>query len=380
MSRRGGRARRALGVLTLTAALVLIVAAALVVLRPGGLLQAEPAAGEEPEPVTAPVELTTLVSRLRLSAQLGYGEPAPLPASEGVLTAVPAPGAQVAVGEQVYEADGRPVVLLRGARPMWRELSSSVSDGEDVRQLEENLAALGFFDREPDVRFDWWTQVAVRDWQASLGLPRTGVVAPADVVVVDSPGIRIAQVTARLGEQGASPGTFTETTLRATARLTEAQARELSAGDAVTVELPGGEEVPGTFAAVDPGGEPIGEGDQVTSPSATIEFDEADLDTVAAAGPVAVRVVVAGDGEGEPTLVVPVTALVATADGGYAVEVLDAGAQGEAQGDRIVRVPVEIGLVADARVQVLRSGPELGDDAGSGSGTLAEGDEVVIAR
>lgn len=366
------------GLVALATAVVLVIA--LLLLRPGGPLNAGADEESEPAVVTAPVERATLVSQVRLSAQLGYGDPVPLPVADGVLTVLPAPGALLGIGEQVYEQEGRPVVLLRGERPMWRDLAAGVSDGPDVRQLEENLAELGFFDGDPDTRFDWRTREAVRAWQADLGLPRTGTVSPADVVVVDAPSIRISQVSARPGESGVSTGTYTETVLRATARLTSTQARELGVGDEVTVRLPSGEEIAATITTIDPGGEPTGEDGQVSSPSVVIEF--ADQEAVSAAGPVAVRVVVADDTEDEPTLVVPATALLATADGGYAVEVLDGG--------RIVRVPVEIGLAVDARVQILRSGPAIGGegtaetaDAGTGAGTggrvLAEGDDVVIA-
>ena len=76
---------------------------------------------------------------------------------------------------------------------------------------------------------------------------------------------------------------------------------------------------------------------------------------------------------GEPsaeTLIVPVTALLATARDAYAVEVQTA--------DGIIRVPVEIGLVADARVQITASGPDVRGAAAGPS--LDAGDEVVISR
>lgn len=197
-------------------------------------------------------------------------------------------------------------------------------------------------------------------------MPRTGVFSPADVVVSAAPEIRIDRVTARLGETGVSPATYTETTVRATARLTEAQARELLPGTPVTALLPDGSEVEATLSEIDPGGRPEPEGDGATRPSAVIGFP--DQAAVVEAGPVSIRVVVTGD-EGEPALVVPATALLATADGGYAVEIHTGG--------EIVRTPVRIGMVADARVQVLASGSEIPGGTGP---VLTEGDQVVLAR
>lgn len=329
-------------------------------------------ASGEPEgssAVTVPVELGTLTSQLRLNATLGYGDPVEFPAAPGVLTALPSPGQVVDVGQSVYEADGRPVILLEGARPFWRDLSSDADDGQDVLQLEQNLARLGFFDREPDARFDWWTTDAVNRWQKSLGLRATGIVAMSDVLVVNAPSIRISQVTGKLGQAGVTPGTYTATTLRAVMKLTPAQARELSAQTPVVVVLPDGTELENVLAAVDPGGQPTGEDGQTSPPTAVIEFP--DQEQVATTGPAAIRVVVQSTEESAETLIVPATALIATAKDNYAVEVIT--------GDQIVRVPVQIGLVADARVQILASGVDV---AGSprNAPRLAEGDQVVISR
>lgn len=346
-------------------ALVLTAAGAAWWLRPWEALVAQ--ADTTPTPVTAAVERTTLISEVRLNAQLSYGAPVPLAAANGTITGLPVADATVQTGQRVYEVDGRPVVLFRGARPFWRELSADSSDGADVRQLEQNLADLGFSPGRLDDGFDWRTRQAVRQWQESLGVEPTGTFAPSDVVVADASSIRIAQVTARLGDAGTSPATSTETLLRATARLTTAQARELTTGTPVVVILPDGTEIETTVSGIDPGGQPAVEGGEVAPPTATIEF--ADQAGVAAAGPVSVRVVIRPQGEQPATLVVPVTALLATADGGYAVEVWDGAA--------VDRTPVEIGLVADARVQVLRSGTEI--DGATGA-VLTVGDLVVLSR
>lgn len=371
MSAAGGPAgrRRRIGVVVTVVVVVTAGCAAALILRPWQVSPTATGTGGVPDVVTARVELTTLTDQVRLNAQLDYGDPVDLPAAGGVVTALPAAGQVIEAGGAVYESDGRPVVLLQGERPLWRDLSSDVGDGQDVLQLEQNLSRFGFFDREPDTRFDWWTKNAIQQWQKSLGLEQTGTVSPADVVIANAPSIRVSQITGALGQSGVSPARYTETTLRAVARLTAAQARELQAGTPVTVQLPDGTELEATLAAIDPGGEPTGEDEQTTPPTATVEFP--DQTQVAQAGPAAVRLLVSDTDRTAETLVVPVTALIATADGGYAVEILT--------GTAIVRVPVEIGMVADARAQILASGPDV-DGAPADAPALAEGDDAVISR
>src|SRR5690625_54762 len=318
--------------------------------------------------VTVPVELGTLTSQLRLNANLDFGEPVELPAATGVITALPVSGQVIKVGQPVYEADGRPIIFLEGSRPAWRDLSSDSDDGQDVLQLEENLARLGFFDHEPDARYDWLTTDAVRRWQKELGVPVTGEVAAADVLFLNASSIRIAQVTASLGQADASPATYTAATLRAVATLTPAQARELAVDTAVTVILPDGTELENKIAAVDPGGQPTGEDGQTAPPEAVIEFS--DQKQVEGTGPASVRVIVQNTEESPETLIVPATALIATAKDTYAVEVLS--------GEGIVRVPVEIGLVADAGVHALASGTDVAA-APSDAQQLAACDDVLFS-
>ncbi|BCJ64931.1 peptidoglycan-binding protein [Polymorphospora rubra] len=338
-------------------ALLVAVAAAVWLGRPA-TPDAEPAA------VTVPVQRTTLTSELRLSGRLGHGPLTPVGDTTGTVTGLPRVGDVVRVGARVYEVDGRPVVLLRGKRPFWRELSTGSATGPDVRQLEQNLADLGFgggFD--VDERFTPATARAVRAWQRSIGAEPTGRVRPGDVVTVDAGDIRIARVDARLGGvDAAAPVSYTATAVRVTATLTPAQARELAAGTAVEVVLPDGTRVASTIAAIDPGGEPTGTDGETTPATATVDLP--DQKAVADIGLPAVQVRVA-KAERARALVVPVTALLATADGGYAVEVVRDGV--------VERIPVEVGLVADARAEVSTAA------SGDGPEPLREGDAVVIA-
>jgi len=126
------------------------------------------ASDDEAPPITTEVVWAALIDHLRLNGALDYGAATALPAPDGTVTALPAPGAVIGHGEQVLEVDGLPVVLFHGERPFWRALDTSSSRGEDVRQLEANLAAFGFLDGEPDDRFDWRTREAVRRWQRAL--------------------------------------------------------------------------------------------------------------------------------------------------------------------------------------------------------------------
>jgi peptidoglycan hydrolase-like protein with peptidoglycan-binding domain len=309
------------------------------------------------KPATVVAERTTLTSNLLLNGDLTYGDEVDLPGRNGTVTWLPRSGAVVAVGQTLYEVDGRPVIAVAGSRPFWRDLAQGMTDGPDVAQLEQALADLGYgAGVTVDNHYTWATASAVKKWQRDLGLERTGVIQLGDIVAINAASVRVAAVTAKLGDQAqGSPMSYTSTTIRAIADLTDAQARELVAPIEVTVRLPDGTEIPATITSIDPGGEPTGEGDETTSASAIVEF--ADQASVVDVGLRSVKVTIARD-EIADALVVPVTALIATLDGGYAVDVVRSG--------ETLRVPVELGLIADTRVQIT-------------GGDLDEGDEVVVA-
>jgi hypothetical protein len=95
-------------------------------------------------PATAPVERTTLVDRERYDGTLGYDDPRTLTAGAGgTLTALRDEGATVERGQTLLRVDHRAVTVLYGAIPLYRTLEQGIADGTDVKQLEENLDALG---------------------------------------------------------------------------------------------------------------------------------------------------------------------------------------------------------------------------------------------
>lgn len=107
-----------------------------------------------------------------------------------VLTGLLDVGATAGRGTVLYTADEQPVVALIGDLPAWRTLEQRVADGDDVRQLEENLAALGYGDDlDVDESFTAETAAAVEAWETDLGRASPdGVVTLGDVVFLTEPG------------------------------------------------------------------------------------------------------------------------------------------------------------------------------------------------
>ena len=136
---------------------------------------------------TAGVEARDLIEEVDWSGRLASGLTTSLasPAS-GTITDAVASGATVARGDVIARIDDRPVVALIGSTPMWRDLDVGV-EGDDVLQLETNLAALGF-NTDGDVVIDdeYTSDTAdmVEAWQESLGIDETGEVAMGDVAII----------------------------------------------------------------------------------------------------------------------------------------------------------------------------------------------------
>ena len=338
-------------------ALIVITAVVVAVILQPWRAPAAPSPDED-APATVVAERATLTSNLLLNGALSYGDEIALPGRNGTVTGLPTAGEEVTVGQSLYEVDGLPVIAVSGTRPFWRTLEQGMSDGPDVTQLEQALIDFGFGSGVTvDAKFTRATAVAVKAWQKSLGLARTGSVSLGDVVAVNAASVRVSSVTATLGDQAQqSPLSYTSTVLRAVANLTDAQAREIVPATAVAVRLPDGTELPGVITEVDPGGDPTGVDGETTSASASVDFD--DPTAAAGIGLRAVKVILASESV-EDALVIPVTALLATLDGEYAVDVI--------RGNETVRLPVKVGLIADTRVQIV-------------SGELAEGDVVVVAQ
>jgi len=88
----------------------------------------------------------------------------------------PEVGIELAEGELVAEISGRPLLVLAGSLPMYRDIRPGDS-GPDVAQLEAALARLGFLSAAPDDRFDDAGEAAVSRLYGSLGYAAPGASA-----------------------------------------------------------------------------------------------------------------------------------------------------------------------------------------------------------
>ncbi|WP_187281550.1 peptidoglycan-binding protein [Nonomuraea sp. C10] len=310
-------------------------------------------AAAPPPPATAEITRGDLTDTVSLSGRIVFeGERIVRGHKAGTVTAVAAPGRTLRQGQVLYRVDREPVVLMYGRLPLYRPLHQGVKDGPDVRQLETALKALGHGeDVTVDDRFSWATTRAVRAWQKRAGLPRTGVVDAGQVVFQPSE-LRIAKADVVVGDT-VSPGSRV-LTVTGTQRLVhldldvadQALARKAAR---VKVELPGGRTAAGKVVTV---------GAVARSREGTATIDVG----VRLAGvkgglpdqtPVTVQLESVSRRD---VLSVPVEALLATAGGGYGVDV----------GGRVV--PVRTGVYGGGRVEI--SGPGLA--AGMKVGVPAE--------
>jgi hypothetical protein len=314
------------------------------------------AAAEDPttEPTLVTVEQRDLSQEEELDGTTGHGDAWPLVlAAQGTLTGLPDVGAIIDSGTVVAEVDGQPVVALQGPVPMWRDLGPSVSDGKDVLQLEYVLAALGYAGEHDVTVDDDWTAAttdAVEAFQADHGQDDDGTIQLGEIVWIDGPA-RVGSVGGVLGQDAAEAQielTAPEQTVHLDVDVEDADV--VPEGTAVQVELPTGERVDASITAI--GDAETAEDGSATIPVAvTLAADATMPDGL----PVSVVVtIVAAEG----VLAVPVEAVLALAEGGYALEVADGGGATHL-------VPVELGVFADGMVEV--------------TGDVADGDQVVSA-
>jgi peptidoglycan hydrolase-like protein with peptidoglycan-binding domain len=331
----------------------LLAAAAVLPATGFGGTDPQPAAATDAPPATATVTRATLTQTTQVNGTLGYGNPVTVTGrAHGTLTWLPATGTTVHRGQSVYRADNIPVPLWYGDLPLYRPLAPGVTDGPDVKEVEQNLAALGYTGFTVDDKYTSATASAVKRWQKDLGLTQTGTLDPSAVVLAHD-AIRVTEVKAALGDQVGGPLlTYTATSRVVTVPLDVAKQDLVKVGLAATVTLPDGKTVSGTVSGVGNVATAGTQGGPATIDVTVAIADQTTLGTLDAA-PVDVTVVSA---TAENVLTVPVSALVALAEGGYGVQVVT--------GTTTRYVSVQTGMFAGGRVEVSGSGITAGTVVG----------------
>jgi hypothetical protein len=328
-------------------------------------------AAQKPAANTATVErgkLSDMVSQYGTLTYRARSDGSPysvINRARGTYTKLPNSGDTVDCGDVLYRVNNNPVLLLCGSTPAYRSLSKG-ANGPDVAELNANLVQLGYATRarlDPSSHdFSSATASALEKLQSRLGEDRTGSLELGRAVFL--PGsVRIAGVTGQLGGT-ARPGTqvarATSDTPEVQVNLDPAQQEEIKKGDRAQIILPGNRPVTGRVdrlgrVAQVPAGQDTGAGG-ATIP-AYISLDDPEQAQGLDKAPVQVEITTKGV---ENALSVPVTAIVGTSGGGFAVEVVRDGGRRE-----LVRVKLGLFDTAGGRVQVVR-------------GDLRRGDQVVV--
>jgi peptidoglycan hydrolase-like protein with peptidoglycan-binding domain len=299
---------------------------------------------------TAEITKQTLIDRESHDGTLAHGDSTTIfSRGSGTITALPGEGTTISRGKAIFRLDNKPVILLYGSLPAYRTLKTGVK-GADVRQLEQNLWALGYRGFTPDTTYSWATASAVKDWQDDLGIKETGSVESSQIVYADST-VRVDSLSVQRGAvvgQGTEIEKITGTSPLATVVLDASSGRLAKQGAAVQIKLSDGKIVPGKIKKVATLVAKADDGQSdITKFQVTISFD----DDVKSQGMAAVSVGFTA-GQRPNVLTVPVAALVALAEGGYGVQLVD--------GSTTSFLAVETGLFADGKVEVSGSGLQAG--------------------
>jgi hypothetical protein len=347
-------------------------------------------AAQQPPANTASVERRTLSAMVSEAGTLTYRAQSDgslysvINQARGTYTKLPTPGQAISQGHVLYRVSGSPVVLLHGPTPAYRTLSVGAT-GADVAELNADLVALHYATSSQlsptSASFGWATVTALEKLQAALGVTQSGTLALGQAVF-EPAALRVTALSVELGGSARTGQTVlqgTSTIRQVQVALDASQQTDVAVGDTVSITLPDDRTIPGVVSSVGtvatcssssgsggsssssaaPGTDTCSSPSSGSSaptitvgltpahPAATGKWDQA---------PVQVGITTASVPD---ALVVPVTALLARSDGGYAVEVVGAGTK-----NRLV--PVSLGLFddADGLVQV--------------TGALAAGQKVVV--
>jgi peptidoglycan hydrolase-like protein with peptidoglycan-binding domain len=166
------------------------------------------AEAEPPEPsnITVQVVSEVLSADVITRGDVVYDEPVSVALSGSfaetpeklVVTQAVEVDAELAEGAMAVEVVGRPVFLLIGEIPMYRDLRPGAT-GDDVLQVEEALARMGFLTVGPDNVWDQDTGAAVAAWYQDAGYRPNGL-SEEDEVALRAARDRVTGAQAALAD------------------------------------------------------------------------------------------------------------------------------------------------------------------------------------
>ena len=303
-----------------------------------------------PSVETAEVAKTDLSEEEEADGTLGYGDESTVAGRKpGTLTWLPDAGATLTRCKPVYGADAKPVPLFYGTLPFYRDLATGADDGADVKQLEENLKACGFGGfGTPDKKFTAATAAALKKWQKSLGLEQSGAFGQGDVVLAAGE-VRVSGLSAKLGAPAQGEVLKTTGTVRSVQVKLDAAKQGLAQQGAKASVTINGKTTQGTITDVGrtavEGKDAAGQDDGKPKITVIVRLDDPAAAGTLDSAPATVRFT---KDVHQGVLAVPVGALLALAEGGYAVEV-------DENGQRRL-IAVQTGLFSGGKVEVTGTG------------------------
>ncbi|WP_416889661.1 peptidoglycan-binding domain-containing protein [Microbacterium sp.] len=194
------------------------------------------AAPPAPEAVLAPVERGVLAESVTISVTSGRTNVGsyPLPTGAGAINVVTARtvklGAEVSTGDVVSEVNGRPVMVIEGVFPFFRDLGVGDS-GTDVRQLQRALAGAGYDIRETGElgQADAYAMAEMYR-KVDYAPPSEGLLALSETIVSPVPSVVVAAPAVGTAVDGSVGVTLGSGELVGRASVPPAFASKLSEG------------------------------------------------------------------------------------------------------------------------------------------------------
>jgi hypothetical protein len=311
---------------------------------------------------TATIVQRTIESTEEFDGTLGYaGEGVIISGLNGTYTRLPQEGDIITLGDEIYEVNGtQSSYLMYGSRPAYRPLDIDSENGPDIKQLEASLKQIGFpnllgEDFKPDWNFRQKTENAVEKWQKRTNQEKDGRIEQGEVTFLPD-DVRITEVVPELGtrSQAGSILAYTSGTDLVVTLDLEADRRDiLGVGDVVSVELPDGSGSGGSVTEISSVAQTL---PGASEPTVEVTIELADEAVVGDLDGAEVEVSVVRQTRPN-VLTVPVDALLALREGGYALEIV-------ADDGSTYLTLAEVGLFDDAGVEV--------------SGSFGPGDTVVV--